>query len=330
MLSKKKQGRQRLFARRARLSGPALSIILIVYDMPAQAQRTVRSLLHGYQRDVASWDYELLIIENASANTLPRSFVDSLPPYCSYLLRDESRPTPVPAINEGLRLARGRNLCVMIDGARLVTPGVVKNLIRGHQISDQAVVTVPGYHLGKELQQVAVGSGYSTELEDELVASIAWPEDGYRLFEIACFSGSCAHGFFLPHSESNCISLPRKMWHELGGFDERFDLRGGGLVNLDTYKRACEHPGAQHVFLHGEGTFHQFHGGVTTGGEDSHVRQRYIDESMQQYADLRGASYESPQTDPVYLGELSDYVQQFVFLSTQKKLDRMRMMESNR
>ena len=330
MLSKKQRGRQRLFARRARLSGPALSVVLIVYDMPAQAEKTIRSLLTDYQHDVAPWDYELLIIENPSSNTLPQSFVESLPPYCSYLLREDSRPTPVHAINEGLRLARGRNVCVMIDGARLVTPGVIKNVIRGHQLSEQAVVTVPGYHLGKELQQVAVGSGYSAELEQDLIASIAWPEEGYRLYEIACFSGSCAHGFFLPHSESNCISLPRKMWRELRGFDERFDMRGGGLVNLDIYKRACEYPGAKHVFLHGEGTFHQFHGGVTTGGEEAETRQRYIDASMQQYHDLRGASYESPNTDPIYLGELSDYVQQFVYLSAQKKLNRLGMMDDER
>ena len=91
-------------------------------------------------------------------------------------------------------------------------------------------MTVPGYHLGFELQQKAVGSGYDSEQEQALMRSISWPEVGYRLFDISCFSGSCAHGFYLPHSESNCISMPREIWKALGGYDARFNMRGGGVV----------------------------------------------------------------------------------------------------
>lgn len=299
-----------------------LSIVLIVYDMPEQAQKTVQSLLSDYQIGCSDRDYEVLIVENASANTLPANFVRTLPANFSYHLREDNRPTPVHAINYGIEASQGRNVCVMIDGARLLTPGVIRNLIRAHQLSERAVVTVPGYHLGRELQQMAIGSGYGIEQERELMASIGWPQAGYRLFDIACFSGSCVHGFYLPHSESNCISMPREMWSSLDGYDIRFDKRGGGLVNLDIYKRAVELPATQHIFLHGEGTFHQFHGGVTTGGEDADVRQQYIDESMEQYRELRGKSYESPTTDPVYLGELSEYVQRFVHLSARKRLER--------
>ena len=54
------------------------------------------------------------------------------------------------------------------------------------------------------------------------------------------------------------------MWDELGGLDERFELPGGGLVNHDLYRRACDLPGAELVVLLGEGTFHQYHGGAAT------------------------------------------------------------------
>lgn len=301
----------------------SLSVVLIVYDMPEQARKTVQSLLPEYQQGCDIRDYEVLIVENASNNTMSPEFIRSLPANFSYHLRQDDRPTPVHAINHGIESARGRNVCVMIDGARLLTPGVIRNLLRAHRVAERAVVTVPGYHLGRELQQTAIGSGYGVDQERALMASIAWPENGYRLFDIACFSGSCVHGFYLPHSESNCISMSREIWSKLGGYDIRFDKRGGGLVNLDTYRRAFELPDIQHVFLHGEGTFHQFHGGVTTGGEEAAERQRYIDESMAQYQALRGQAYESPTTDPLYLGELSEYAQRFVHLSSRKKLARV-------
>lgn len=302
---------------------PQISIVLIVYDMPAQAKNTALSLMTDYQLGVSSEDYEVLIVENRSDNLMSKDFIDGLPANFSYHVRDETQPTPVHAINYGIEKARGESVCVMIDGARLLTPGVVKNMILGHRISPSSVVTVPGYHLGFELQQKAVAKGYGLEREAELMQSIAWPRDGYRLFEIACFSGSCAPGFYLAHSESNCISLPKNIWQDLGGYDVKFDMRGGGVVNLDLYKRACEYPGITHVVLPGEGTFHQFHGGVTTGGEAEAERAKLIESIMQQYEDIRGEKYSSPQTNPIYLGEIPDQAQPFVHFSAVRKLERM-------
>lgn len=296
---------------------PVLSIVLIVFDMPAQARNTIRSLLPDYQLDVSPGDYEVIIVENGSDNMLARGFIHSLPSNFRYYPRNETQTSPVHAVQFGASLARGDNICLMIDGARLLTPGVLKNIILGHQMSRSAVVTVPGYHLGRELQQEAVASGYGVEVERGLMRSIAWPEDGYRLFEISCFSGSSAPGLFLPHSESNCISIPRRIWEDLGGCDVRFDLRGGGLVNLDLYKRACEYPEVLHVILPGEGTFHQFHGGVTTGGEEASRREAYIEASHAQYRELRGTQYENPRTKPVYLGEIPPQAQRFVHYSSE-------------
>lgn len=299
-----------------------VSFVVIVYDMPGQAENTLRSLLPDYQLGVDADDYEVIVVENESGNHISSGFLNELPENFQYHLRKETQPTPVHAVNDGIALAGGDNICVIIDGARLLTPGVVKNTILAHRLSELSVVTVPGYHLGAELQQKAVGSGYNVEQEQALMGSIAWPEDGYRLFKIACFSGSCASGFYSPHSESNCISMPRKLWQDLGGYDARFDMRGGGVANLDLYKRACESPGTTHVFLQGEGTFHQFHGGVTTGGEEAEVRQRFIEAIMEQYQEIRGQKFQSPATNPVYLGELSDYALKFVHVSAAKKLEK--------
>ena len=299
---------------------PLLSIVVVVYDMPAQAQNTIISLGTEYQRDVSMDEFEIIVIENESPNLLNKDFVKSLPPNVHYYQRQETQPTPVHAVNFGASKAKGDYICLMIDGARMLTPRVVKNLILGHTLSDLSVVSISGYHLGDKLQQENVNDGYGLETERKLLQSIQWPSDGYRLFDIACFSGSSACGFFLPNGESNCISVPRDLWQALGGFDARFNLHGGGLINLDFYKRACEYPGVQHVIIPGEGNFHQFHGGVTTGGETRDVRNAYIKAFQKQYRELRGKDYSRPDTDPVYLGQLPGQSQKFVHLSSSKWL----------
>lgn len=309
---------------------PVVTFVLIVYDMPAQAQNTVRSLLPDYQLDADLRDYEVLVIENESGNHIAEDFLATLPDNFHYHLREEDQPTPIHAINYGIQQARGDNVCVMIDGARVLTPGIVKNIILGHRVSERAVVTVPGYHLGFELQQDAVGHGYGAEQERALLESIAWPDDGYRLFEIACFSSSCAPGFYLPHSESNCISMPRGMWADMRGYDARFDIRGGGMVNLDLYKRAFEYPGVIHVLLQGEGTFHQFHGGVTTGGEAPEARDRFIAKIREQYQAIHGREFTSPVTKPLYFGEIPDQALKFVHLSANLKLEKLQEIAQSR
>ena len=298
--------------------GPIVSFVMVVYDMPDQAQNTVKSLLTHYQVGVSDQDYEVIIVENESKNPMNKAFIEALPNNFYYYLRQEARPTPIYAIEFGVSKTSGENICIMIDGARLLSPGVIRNIVLGHRICDNAVVTVPGYHLGKELQQKAVENGYSIETEREMMCSIGWPADGYRLFDIACFSGSCARGIFLPVSESNCISIPREIWSKIGGYDSKFDMRGGGMVNLDLYKRVCEAPGVTHIVLHGEGTFHQYHGGVTTGGEAGDVRDQYIQGIKDQYRQIRGEDYASPQTNPIYLGTLSPQVQRFIRISSEK------------
>jgi hypothetical protein len=300
---------------------PLVSFVVIVYDMPLQAEKTLQSLTPQYQDGASEHDYEVIVVENESAHNLNPDFLRTLPDNFSYHLRAEREPTPVHAINHGAGLSRGNYICVMIDGARMVTPGVVRNILRGHRLHNKAVVTVPGYHIGEQLQQEAVDHGYGVEEDQALIRSIGWPLEGYRLFDIACFSGSCAPGFFRPNSESNCISIPRDLWAALGGLDTRFNLRGGGLVNLDLYKRACEHPGVEHVVLLGEGTFHQFHGGVTTGGEARARRELFIEEMKAQYEHIRGQPYQSPETNPVFLGELPRQVLRFVQASAEPLLD---------
>ena len=100
-----------------------------------------------------------------------------------------------------------------------------------------------------------------------------WPENGYRLWEIAAPTPQVRRGYAAPTAESNCIFLRKHLFDELGGFDERNTAPGGGFVNLDFFARAVAV--ADPVFtLLGEGTFHQMHGGAATGLAEPSLQKR--------------------------------------------------------
>lgn len=297
---------------------PRLSLVVIVHRMPPQAMRTLYSLSADYQRNVTPVDYEILVVENQSRETLNPERLRTLQGRIRYFLRDDQTRSPVNAINFGVEQAQSDRVCIMIDGARMVTPRLVATMLEAQSLSRNSIVSVPGYHLGSELQQKAVNKGYSERDDEALLERIGWPDnDGYRLFEIACFSGSCAGGFFRPYAESNCLNVSKALYEKVGGFDPAFNDFGGGMANLDAYKRLCEQPDTRLFVLPGEGSFHQFHGGVTTGQKKAD-RDPVMDRIKQQYRDLRGEDYKAPAVEASYYGDIPRPAMPFVALSLKK------------
>jgi hypothetical protein len=280
---------------------PDVSLVVVVFNIPREAERTLYSLSAAYQRYIAADAYEVIVVDNGSTPPLDRAVIECLSGNFRLIRIDDASPSPAQAINRGLAAARGEVVGVMIDGARIVTPGLLHFALHGAKMFPRAVVVTLGWHLGFDTnQRLAMDAGYDKPREDALLASIGWPTDGYRLFEIAALDGSSAQGWLSTVNESNGLFLPRRIWEELGGVEERFDAPGGGLLNLDTFRRAVETPDAQVVFLLGEATFHQVHRGIATNADLQTFRVR-IARWCEQYEAIRGrpwgpAPARGPQT----------------------------------
>lgn len=283
-------------------AAPRLSIVIVIYNMRREAPRTLRSLSAGYQRDVNAQDYEVIVVENGSTEPLEPDAVASFGPNFRYLRIDDASPSPASAANLGAASARADNICVMVDGARMVTPGVVSRTLEALAAFHPAAVTTIALHLGPDVQFRAMTAGYDRAAEDGLLAAIGWPADGYRLFEIGALAPSSEGGWFEPLAESNLISMPRAVWDRLGGMDEGFALRGGGLVNLDFYNRVCEQQDLRLVCLFGEATFHQFHGGVMTNRPEetmpAEIELYHLD-----YRKVRGREFQRATRPHLLYGE---------------------------
>jgi len=244
---------------------PKLSVVVVCYEMAAQIENTLRSLLPPYQREIAPSDYEIILMDNGSAKSLDER-LQKISPNLRYIYipPNESRPNPAAALNRGAALARAPLLCLMIDGARMLTPGVLAWGLRLMTMGPQAVVEVRGWHLGPKWQPESIMEGYDSDQERQLLERVRWLENGYRLWEIAAATPQTTSGFSDKTAESNCIFMSHDLFSEIGGFDERSRSAGGGLVNLEFFSRAVAK--ADPVFtLLGEGTFHQVHGGAATG-----------------------------------------------------------------
>jgi cephalosporin hydroxylase/glycosyltransferase involved in cell wall biosynthesis len=284
----------------------ALSVVVVFFNMRREAARTLQSLTRSYQRDVEDLDYEVLVVDNGSDadQRLGRELVESFGPHFRLLELDgDAHPSPTVALNAGVAAARGDALALMIDGAHVLTPGVLNCGMKALQIYAPAVVAAQQWYVGPGQQGDAQQAGYDQEIEDRLLASIDWPVDGYRLFEIGHFIGE--RDWLDGIVESNCLFAPRKLLEQVGGFDDSFSMPGGGYANLDLFERLAQAPGITVASILGEGTFHQFHGGTTTNVADETARRERVVSYRQHFEALRGRPLVSGDRPVHYVGALA-------------------------
>ena len=120
-------------------------------------------------------------------------------------------------------MARGENLALMIDGAHVLTPGVLHHGMLALTAYEPAVVATQQWYVGPASRTRCSTSGYGQDVEDRLFDRIQWPADGYRLFEISHFIGE--RDWFDGIVESNCVFVPRKLLEQVGGLDDASPCR---------------------------------------------------------------------------------------------------------
>jgi glycosyltransferase involved in cell wall biosynthesis len=289
---------------------PALSFVVVFFNMAREAPRTLFTLSPAYQRGVSADDYEVIAVDAGSDESLAEELVRGFGGNFR-LVRTAASASPVAAVNHAASLARGGAIALCIDGARMLSPGILRHMLAAFRAWDDPLVATLAWHLGPKVQNESLLEGYNQAAEDALLDSVDWQRDGYELFRIATLASSSTDGWFLPIAESNCLAVRKESWNRLGGLHQGFTTPGGGLVNLDFYRNAVEALDSLVVLL-GEGTFHQFHGGVATNVPlEKHPFAFFSEE----YARLRGKEFRRPEKPPLFLGGMPPQALDFLRIS---------------
>jgi hypothetical protein len=269
--------------------------------MRREAARSLFTLSPTYQSNIQDLPYEVIAIDNGSTEPLSADVVASFGPQFRYECFATFSHSPVAALNHAVSLAKAPHLMILIDGAHLLSPGILANTAAAFRAFPNAFVATLPLHLGPGLQNVTAPQGYNQSVEDAMLARVDWQRDGYELFRLAGATSDGSMGWFGALFESNCFALPAAAFHQLGGFHPDFASRGGGLANLDLFRNALESPELAYVLLLGEATFHQYHGGTTTNVvPEAHPWQSFHEE----YVRIRHKPYARPARMPVLLGAL--------------------------
>ena len=252
---------------------PLVSFVVVFYNMAREAARTLKSLSRAYQIGAGDIEYEVICIDNGSSERLSAAWIESFGPEFRLFQAEQILPSPVAAMNAAARQARGHHLAMMIDGAHLLSPGVLREAADAIIDSPGAVVALRQWFVAGD-QRFLARSGWTRDQEDMLFARADWPRNGYGVFAISAPVWESPNHWFDGMSESNCLFVPAELFARIGGFDEAFDEGGAGYANLDLFRRAVDASSEQLIALVGEASFHQFHDGTTTNVDDDEKERR--------------------------------------------------------
>ena len=282
-----------------------LSVVVVFYNMRREAARTLHSLSRAYQQGIDDLDYEVIVVENGSDpdQKLGAEFVESFGPEFRYIdLGDDAQPSPSHALNLGLQEGRGKNIALMIDGAHVLTPSVLRYGLAGLATYEPAIVATQQWYVGPGQQPDAMSDGYDQAYEDRLFARIEWPEAGYRLFDIGHFIGD--RDWFDGLWESNCIFVPRTLLEQVGRLRRELLDAGRRLRQPRALRAARLVTRRQRRHDPRRGSFHQVHGGTTTNQADADERHSRIVGYAEHFADLRGRRFRGPGKPIHYVGRI--------------------------
>lgn len=293
---------------------PKLSVVVVCFNMRREAQRTLYSLSRDYQRQVEPSDYQVIVIDNGSSLPLSKEIVESFGSNFEYHYFNTESASPAAAINYGASLALGDLLACIVDGARMLSPGVIKNSLIASQAFSNPLIASLAWHLGPKEQNLSMLEGYDQAIEDQLLETVDWEFDGYQLFDISTQASSSRVGFLggMPE-ELSYFSIRKSLFLEMGGFCEEFQAPGGGLVNHDFLQRVMQIEELNIIMLLGEGSFHQFHGGIATNAKpEEHPFASFAKE----YQEIKGSKFElliqPAPADINYLGSMPKAALKFI------------------
>lgn len=276
-----------------------ISIVVNFYNNRREAENTLYSLTREYQKELKDIPYEVIAVDNGSTQPLSEKQVLAFGPEFKYRFVSTTSVSPVQAINTACRHALGKELLVIIDGAHILSPGIVRRSVDAFALFPSPFIATVPFHLGYKRQNVSIAEGYNQLVEDQLLLQSGWKNEGYKLFNIAGDYADDSNGWFGCLFESGCFGISKVEYFSLRGLDEQFQSRGGGLVSPDFFKRALSRENLQYVMLLGEGTFHQVHGGVASNAPRS---RHPWNEFHQEYEHIRGIPYHRVLRQPYHMG----------------------------
>lgn len=263
-----------------------LSIVVIFYDMEECYEDTLLTMSREFQVGIEDVSYEVIAIDNNSPVPLDEGAVERFGPEFKLVRYETEGRSPVEAINYGLSICTGEYVAVVVDGARMLSNGVIAKTLSEAKRYPRACVYTQAFNLAT--YSCAPEEAFNVELK--MKKQTGWPGDSKSIISkgILCDSYGPTLQGKIP-TEFTWYVVKRSFMDSVGRYNENFKSHGGGLMNQELVIRMVKH-NPQFVFVQDEYSIHQYHNRYKPKG----TMQVYFDEFEQ----VTGRAWQQPNIKP--------------------------------
>src|SRR5438093_1498870 len=104
--------------------------------MARELPRTLRSLAPDYQQGIAADHYEVVVVDNGSPAPIDPAVLAAFPGRLRAKRIDPAPPSPAHAANVGAEMADGELVGLLIDGARIASPGLLGRALLARRLAE--------------------------------------------------------------------------------------------------------------------------------------------------------------------------------------------------
>ncbi len=234
------------------------SIVIVTWNQLAYTKECVDSILARTDEP-----FELIFVDNGSTDGTP-DYLDTVPN--AVVIRNAENRGYAPAVNQGLQVCRGQNICLLNNDC-VVTTGWLDGLLEALHDDDSNGLVGPVSNNVSGEQQISIRYTDLTSMD-----GFAWDQRRHRELTLT----DRLVGF--------CLLFRRDVMDRIGLLDEQFEI---GCFEDDDFCRRATEAGyraiiAQHVFVHHYGSATFRGAGFDLGNILQQNEQRYLAKWEQQ------------------------------------------------
>ena len=202
------------------------------------------------------------------------------------------------------RSPRGEAIALMIDGAHVLTPGVLRYGMLGLRTYEPAIVATQQWYVGPGQQPDAMHAGYDQRLRGPAVRARSSGRSTATGCSRSATSSATATGS-TGCGRATASSCPARCSSRSAASTRASRCRAAATPTSTSTSGSARRPDVTVVTILGEGSFHQVHGGTTTNqARPRRARPSVLSSYREHFARARGRGLRGPRKPIHYVGSM--------------------------
>ncbi|PPC76747.1 hypothetical protein C4K68_13880 [Pokkaliibacter plantistimulans] len=191
-----------------------ITILIYAKDTKKELRRTLRALKDDYQKKAENFTWEIIVLDDNPSPSISAEQLGSILPGVKVVHNSSFGQSAFDFIKQSYSLASGKLIGLWTDASYIASPGTLHHAYNAWLSDSKSVIGLLSFQLGFDVHSRSVLEGFTEVVEQDLLKSVSWLKDGYKLFDISVLEEP-SNGWFGCLNNCNVFFLDRELFSKI-------------------------------------------------------------------------------------------------------------------